>query len=168
MQELPDERAPLPSARINEVESTLRRPSALLPAIFILLSGVGFVSGAGGGSVRVIANPTVKGTQMTRAALAQIFLKEASKWGDGSPAQPVDQSLKSPVRSTFSNSLLGRSIIEIQIYWQRRMTTGAVPPPVRTTDEEVVSFVAQTPGAIGYVSDSTPLPDTVKALEIAK
>ena len=40
------------------------------------------------------------------------------------------------------------------------------PPPVKTSDEEIVSFVASTPGAIGYVSSSTPLPDSVKMVEI--
>jgi ABC-type phosphate transport system substrate-binding protein len=112
-------------------------------------------------------NPQVRGNQMTRAALTQIFLKQAARWGDGSPAQPVDQSVKSPVRTTFSNRLLGQPVMEVQIYWQRRMAQGTMPPPVRTTDEEVVAFVSQTPGAIGYVSSSASLPDSVRAVDIS-
>jgi ABC-type phosphate transport system substrate-binding protein len=41
-----------------------------------------------------------------------------------------------------------------------------VPPPVKTSDEEIVSFVASTPGAIGYVSASTPLPDSVREVTV--
>jgi len=52
------------------------------------------------------------------------------------------------------------------VYWQRRMSDGMIPPPVKTSDEEIVSFVASTPGAIGYISSATPLPDSVKAVEI--
>jgi ABC-type phosphate transport system substrate-binding protein len=54
----------------------------------------------------------------------------------------------------------------VQVYWQRRMATGLVPPPVKTSDEEIVSFVASTPGAIGYVSSTTPLPDSVREVAI--
>jgi ABC-type phosphate transport system substrate-binding protein len=140
--------------------------AVILPVLFLWAAASQSVLGADTG-VRVIVNPQVKGSQMTRTALTQIYLKQAAKWGDGSPAQPVDQSVKSPVRSAFSNRLLGRPVMDVQIYWQRRMSDGVIPPPVRTTDEDVVSFVAQTPGAIGYVSETTTLPDTVKAVEIA-
>jgi ABC-type phosphate transport system substrate-binding protein len=138
----------------------------ILPVLFLWAAASQTVYGADTG-VRVIVNPQVKGNQMSRAALTQIFLKQAAKWGDGSPAQPVDQSLKSRVRGDFAYQYLGQAIVDVQVYWMRQMAKGVTPPPVRTTDDDVVSFVAQTPGAIGYVSSSTPLPDTVKALEIA-
>jgi ABC-type phosphate transport system substrate-binding protein len=41
-----------------------------------------------------------------------------------------------------------------------------MPPPVKTSDEEIVAFVASTPGAIGYVSSGTPLPDTVREIAV--
>jgi ABC-type phosphate transport system substrate-binding protein len=47
------------------------------------------------------------------------------------------------------------------------MSQGVTPPPVKTTDEEVVAFVASTPGAIGYVSPSALLPEGVKPVELA-
>jgi len=53
------------------------------------------------------------------------------------------------------------------VYWQRKMSQGVTPPPVRTTDEEVVAYVARTPGAIGYVSSAVALPETVRAIEVA-
>jgi ABC-type phosphate transport system substrate-binding protein len=82
-------------------------------------------------------------------------------------AQPVDQSVKSPVRTAFSSRVLGQAIIEVQVYWQRKMSQGVTPPPVRTSDEDVVTFVARTPGAIGYVSGDVALPDTVRMIEVA-
>jgi ABC-type phosphate transport system substrate-binding protein len=145
----------------------LRRLFAILPVLFILATPAPAAFGADASGVRVIVNPQVRGNQMTRTALTQIFLKQAARWGDGSPAQPVDQSVKSSVRTAFSTRLLGQPVIEVQIYWQRRMAQGTMPPPVRTTDEDVVSYVSQTPGAIGYVSSSVSLPDTVKAVDIS-
>ena len=117
-------------------------------------------------SYRVIVNPQVKGTQIPRAALSSIFLKQAKVWGDGSAVLPVDQSVRSAVRKSFSSDVLQQGLVEVQVYWQRKMSSGVVPPPVKPSDEEVVSYVASTPGAIGYVSAGAPLPDSVKAVEI--
>jgi ABC-type phosphate transport system substrate-binding protein len=115
---------------------------------------------------RVIVHPQVKGSQIPRAALSSIFLKQAPRWGDGSPVQPIDQSVQSSVRKSFSADVLQQGIVAVQVYWQRKMSNGVVPPPVKTSDEEVVAYVASTPGAIGYVSAATPLPDSVKAVEV--
>jgi ABC-type phosphate transport system substrate-binding protein len=117
-------------------------------------------------SFRVIVHPQVKGSQIPRAALTSIFLKQAPRWGDGTAVLPVDQSVRSLVRKSFSGDVLQQGIVEVQVYWQRKMSAGVVPPPVKTSDEEIVSFVASTPGAIGYVSAATALPDSVKAIEI--
>ncbi len=43
-----------------------------------------------------------------------------------------------------------------------------VPPLKLTTEAEVVAFIGNNAGAIGYVAADTLLPDTVKALEITR
>ncbi len=115
---------------------------------------------------QVIVHHQVKGAHISRSALSSIFLKQAPRWSDGSAIKPVDQSVRSTVRKSFSGDVLAQGIVEVQIYWQRRMSLGTTPPPVKTSDEEVVSFVASTPGAIGYVSSSAPLPESVKAVQL--
>jgi len=140
----------------------LRR--ALLPAAVVFLIAAPVVSADV--SYRVIVHPQVKGNQIPRTALSSIFLKQAPKWADGQAVQPIDQSVQSTVRRRFSNDVLGQGVVAVQVYWQRRMSDGMIPPPVKTSDEEIVSFVASTPGAIGYISSATPLPDSVKAVEI--
>jgi ABC-type phosphate transport system substrate-binding protein len=149
--------------------SALRR--AHLPALLFVLAVAMLAAGAApvasaDATFRVIVHPQVKGSQIPRAALSSIFLKQAPKWGDGSAVLPVDQSVRSPVRKAFSSDVLQQGLVEVQVYWQRKMGNGVIPPPVKTSDEEIVSFVASTPGAIGYVSSSTPLPDSVKMVEI--
>lgn len=115
---------------------------------------------------RIIVHPQVKGSQIGRASLSSIFLKQAPKWGDGSSVLPVDQSVRSQVRKSFTNDVLQQGLVEVQVYWQRKMAHGLTPPPVKTSDEEIVSFVASTPGAIGYVSSSMPLPDSVREVAV--
>ena len=132
-----------------------------------LLAGQTPVDAAGATPYRVIVHHQVKGGRITRGALSSIFLKQAPRWNDGSAILPVDQSVRSQVRRSFSGDVLMQGIPEVQIYWQRRMSQGVTPPPVKATDEEVVAFVASTPGAIGYVSPAALLPEGVKAVELA-
>jgi ABC-type phosphate transport system substrate-binding protein len=117
-------------------------------------------------SYRVIVHQDVKGARIPRGVLSSIFLKQAPKWSDGTPIHPVDQSVRSEVRRSFSGDVLSQGVAEVQVYWQRRMTQGVLPPLVKGSDEEVVAFVGSHPGAIGYVSGATALPDTVKAIEL--
>jgi len=46
------------------------------------------------------------------------------------------------------------------------MSRGRIPPPAKKSEEELMAFVAQNPGAIGYVSGATAVPDTVRVLQI--
>ena len=131
-----------------------------------LLAGQAPADAANAAGYRVIVHSQVKGAKISRVALSSIFLKQAPKWNDGSAILPVDQSVRSPVRRSFSGDVLLQGIPEVQIYWQRRMSQGVTPPPVKSTDDEVVAFVASTPGAIGYVSLTAALPETVKAIEL--
>jgi ABC-type phosphate transport system substrate-binding protein len=141
------------------------RCRAALVLTAVLASG--FVATAGAdASYRIIVHPRVKGSQIPRATLSSIFLKQAPRWGDGSPVLPVDQSMRSPIRHSFASDVLQRPMLELQIFWSRRMSTGVTPPPVKQTDAEVVAFVAATPGAIGYVSSGTPLPDSVREIAV--
>ena len=117
---------------------------------------------------RVIVHPGVKGNQIPRATLSSIFLKQAPKWGDGSTVQPVDQSMRSQVRQSFAADVLQRPLVELQMFWSRRMATGVTPPPVKQTDEDVVAYVAATPGSIGYVSATAALPDSVRPITIVE
>ncbi|HEX9187052.1 MAG TPA: hypothetical protein VGB87_08280 [Vicinamibacteria bacterium] len=137
--------------------------------VLALVAGLAAVAGPAASAAapfRVVVHPQVKGSQIPRAALTSIFLKQAPRWGDGSPVQPIDQSVQSSVRKSFSNDVLQQGVVAVQVYWQRKMSNGVAPPPVKTSDEEVLSYVAATPGAIGYVSASTPLPDSVKPVEV--
>jgi ABC-type phosphate transport system substrate-binding protein len=115
---------------------------------------------------RVIVHPEVPGTQIPRGVLSSIYLREALRWGDGLPVSPVDQSMKSPVRATFSNVVLETPVEGVSSLWHRKMIKGISPPPVKSSDEDVIAYVAKTRGGIGYVSAEAVLPSTVKPVSI--
>ena len=113
------------------------------------------------------ANPL---TAIDRGELAQIFLKNVTRWKDGREIAPVDQSGRSEVRTEFTRDVLEKAgmsrISAVESYWQQQIYSGrGVPPPIKASDAEVVAFVAANPGGIGYVSAAA---DTagVKVLEV--
>jgi ABC-type phosphate transport system substrate-binding protein len=117
----------------------------------------------------VIVHPSVAGAKVRRADLAAVFLKKAMRWGGGGLAEPVDQSGTSPVRKAFSDAVIGQPVAQVVQYWQKLMFSSSPlrPPLVKNSDAEVIAFVAKTPGAVGYVTTSTPLPAEVRALALA-
>jgi len=116
----------------------------------------------------VIVHPSVVGTQLRRADLAALFLRKATRWGGGKPAVPVDQSGTSAVRSAFSESVLGMPVAAAVQYWQKQMfaKNPLRPPAVKGSDAEVIALVAETEGAVGYVSKTAALPPEVKAVSL--
>jgi ABC-type phosphate transport system substrate-binding protein len=106
---------------------------------------------------RLIANPSVHVTALTRTAASQIFLKKTAKWDDGTPIVAADQIERSPVRAAFTSFVHGKSVAAVKSYWQQQIFSGRdVPPVEKSSDADIITFVRATPGAIGYISDKTP------------
>jgi ABC-type phosphate transport system substrate-binding protein len=140
-------------------------PRALLAGALLLLAPVAVQAE----SFKLIVQAANPGTSIKKADALDLFLKRATKWGNGVPAVPVDQSITAPVRARFSDVVLGLPTIAVQQHWQRQMAAGkGAPPPVKTSDEQVIAFVRDNPGAIGYVSEAAVLPEGVKELKLVE
>lgn len=95
---------------------------------------------------------------LSRAFVAEAFLKKVTRWDGGSTIRPVDQRPKSQVRRRFTETVLKRPVNAVRNYWQQRIFSGRdVPPPELDSDEAVVSYVGRHEGAIGYVSGTAAL-----------
>jgi ABC-type phosphate transport system substrate-binding protein len=115
---------------------------------------------------KVIVHPDVQGNQIPREVLSSIFLRDVLRWGDGHAVRPVDQSMRSPVRELFTQQVLAKRVEGMAYFWAEKIQKGITPPPVKSSDADVIQYVASTEGAIGYVSASTPVPASVKALQV--
>jgi ABC-type phosphate transport system substrate-binding protein len=145
----------------------LRRTPLILLALIALVALAGLSPAAAADQdFRVIVHPEVEGTQIPRGVLSSIFLMEAPRWGNGLRVAPVDQSMKSEVRASFSQVVLETPLEGVSSLWHQKVTRGIMPPPVKSSDDDVIAYVAKTKGAIGYVSASAALPTTVKPVTI--
>ena len=116
---------------------------------------------------QVVVHPSVRGTWISRVSLQALFTGKTDRWGDKASARPVDQSAQTPVRRAFTVSVIGLSMGELQRYWQNRIASDRVfPPPVKDSDKDVLSYVAATIGAVGYVGPNTPIPEDVRVISV--
>ncbi len=83
--------------------------------------------------------------------LMLLFKRKKLFWADGIKAQPVNLPASHPLRRSFSQVVLGHTPEELEKYWNDLYFHGISPPYVLASDEAVLRFVAETPGAIGYV-----------------
>lgn len=134
------------------------RPVAVWTAAFLVLAGPGKATAQTAATFQIIAHPGIPVEALSRKEISDLFLKKAEQWRDGTGVVPVDQVPTAQVREAFSREIHGRSAAQIRNYWQQQLFAGrAVPPVEKLTDAEVVAFVRQTPGAIGYVARGTPV-----------
>ncbi|PYQ21081.1 MAG: hypothetical protein DMF81_16570 [Acidobacteria bacterium] len=137
----------------------------------ILLALLGWAVAASGEErvYKVVVNATNPVSEIKREQLATLFLNRSSRWSHGPAAAPVDQSLNSPVRTAFCKEVLRLSISGVQSYWQNRIRTDReIPPPVKSSDDEVIAHAEKNKGAVGYVSAAASLPASVKVLAIVE
>jgi len=115
----------------------------------------------------VIVNASNSVSSLTRAQVADIFMKRLTEWpGGGGAIRPVDLPAVSPVRDAFSRAIHGRSGSAVASFWGQQLFSGrGTPPPQRPADRGVVEFVRGDAGAIGYVSAGGVPPD-VKVLRV--
>ncbi|MHB1592276.1 MAG: substrate-binding domain-containing protein [Sulfuricella sp.] len=110
-----------------------------------------------GGTIIIIANPSVPAVSVSLKQLAAIYLLRVTLWPDGQPIVPVNQEADSRLRALFSERVLGQRPIVLANYWNQMHFQGKNPPLVMDSDQAVTAFVRKVSGAIGYVSANTPM-----------
>jgi phosphate transport system substrate-binding protein len=100
----------------------------------------------------IVAHPGINAENLSLSQLQDIFRGRAGEWADGTPVQVVSREEGDGTRAVFEENVMENSDV----------TRTAVVMP---GDDRVVAHVAATPGAIGYISLSTPT-DGVRVLPI--
>ena len=117
---------------------------------------------------KIIVNEGNEINSITSDQVSRIFLKKMTKWDNGVKISPVDLAASSDLRENFTKKIHGKSISAINAYWQKKIFTGkGVPPIEQSSEKDVIEFVKNNPGAIGYVSANTNT-SGVKVLKVVK
>ncbi len=128
----------------------MRKLLLILLTTSLLLTGV--VTSASAEVLAVIAPHSHTAKQIDANELALIFWRKKLYWADGKHIQAVNYSASHTLRLQFSQAIL-KSMPETQTnYWNGLYFHGVSPPHVVDSQEAMLRFVADTTGAIGYVS----------------
>lgn len=115
--------------------------------------------------IAVIANKSVPTDTLSQRELLDIYTGEIRSWKDGQRIVPHDMTEEGKVREDFYR-YLGRKSSRVKSIWVKNLLMGEGSPPEAVKSEaEVVSKVASTPGAIGFVREEMA-DDSVKVLAL--
>jgi hypothetical protein len=116
-------------------------------------------SPASAAGFKVIANPSVKASDISIDDLNDVFLAIRTSLPDGSPVEPVLARAGSAHDAFLKD--LGKSGSALSTYYRSLVFTGkAGMPKICGSDAEVIAYVAKTKGAVGYVSAEARAPGT--------
>lgn len=125
----------------------------LLFFCFFVLLSASFSLVADEEEVLAIVVANTRGERVLNFAdLTLIYRRKKLVWENGDRFQPVNLPTDNPLRRVFSQRVLGSSPEDLARYWNAMYFHGVSPPHVLASEEAVLRFVTDTPGAIGYVT----------------
>ena len=116
----------------------------------------------------VVVNSVNPISEMAQVDLSRMFLKKTTYWANGLKVAAVDQTASRPVRESFGREVHGKSISGMKGYWQKMIFSGhSTPPPELASDNEVMNYVRNRSGGIGYVSEGATVGRGLKVLRLS-
>ena len=101
----------------------------------------------------VIVNPHVSQSTISQNTLRAIFGMRLLQWPNGEPITVFVLPLKSHVHESFIKERLGVFPHQLERSWDLLVFSGTGQPPISVKSEkEMRQRIAETPGAIGYLS----------------
>jgi hypothetical protein len=136
---------------------------ALLVGLFLLILG----GTTYGEELLIIANPDLASPRLDTKGLQRIYMGKQTRWVNDEAIVPV--MLKAgPVHEAFVEAFLDRSPHRFATYWRQMIFTGkGTPPRSFDNEEDLIAFVAATPGSVGYASATTDV-NEVKVLTVVQ
>jgi ABC-type phosphate transport system substrate-binding protein len=96
--------------------------------------------------------------------LVEIYSGRTKLWKSGDPITAYDLPDDNPIRVSFCQNLLGKSVGNMKALAAQNLFSGkAVPPKQAASDEEVKKAVGASKSAIGYIKASA-VDDSVKVI----
>ena len=115
----------------------------------------------------LIANEQVEIKQLSKTTARSIFAMRVHEWPNGTPITVYVLQDQDPTHNQFCKSVLGMFPYQLRRIWDRQVFSGTgIAPIVVNSEQEILDAVANTKGAIGYISKDDA--DTHKRIQIIK
>ncbi|MFZ0284077.1 MAG: hypothetical protein WAL32_02505, partial [Terriglobales bacterium] len=125
---------------------------------------------AAGESIVVIVNPANPVDNLSLGELKKLFLSDRSRWDTGKAVAPAMLGAGAPERTAFLKIVCGMNDAEFSKYFLAAAFSGksATPPKEVFNRAALKSFVAGSPGGIGFMkaSEFSSSDTSVKAVKV--
>jgi ABC-type phosphate transport system substrate-binding protein len=116
-------------------------------------------------TISIIVHPDNPYDKLTPSTIRIFWLRSGKKrWDKINVAiKPIDRKGKSPQRDKFLSTLIEMKSDQVETYFSAKQYQFAEQPPAKfVTDAEIIQYVSDEPGAIGFVSSAALLYNTAK------
>ncbi|NOY63240.1 MAG: phosphate ABC transporter substrate-binding protein [Gammaproteobacteria bacterium] len=145
----------------------IKKNRRLIAAVIVLSLLFMVITGQAVADVAVVANKGIGVDSISAKEAKKVWLGKTKSLG-GTSVKPADLPKGNASRDHFYSHVVKKSEKKLKAYWAKIVFSGkGSPPKPLGSDAEVVSWVASTPGAVGYV-DSTAADDSVKVLMVSE
>jgi ABC-type phosphate transport system substrate-binding protein len=91
---------------------------------------------------------------LTKQEIRKIYLGKQKRWSDGENIRLVTYK-DGDLADSFMKNYLGKKHSQFLIYWKQLMFTGrGMMPKTVSSEEDMIQFIKDNPGTIGYISKS--------------
>lgn len=126
---------------------------AYLPFVFLFFICINTSFAAKNIPVIVIANKNISEKTLTLGAVRSIFGMRLRSWNGGKPIRVFVFNDHHPLHIQFSKKILGVFPHQLRWSWDRLVFSGTGQAPTYVkTESEMLEYVKNTPGAIGYIT----------------
>ena len=133
--------------------------------VFLILIFIMFSISLNAEELVLILNENVPDTKLDNESIQRIYLGKKTQWSDDSKITPVMYK-DGELHESFINDILGRTTAKFMTYWKQLLFTGkGIPPKSFSSEGDLLNYVLETPGAIGYISTRT-LTDTANLIPL--
>lgn len=124
--------------------------------LWITLAMMAAASPAGlQGAVKVVVHPQVT-SAITAEMVTAAFTGKLTKWPEGSAVR-LAVLAGGPVHEEAVKAFTDKNVSQFDNFWKRLVFTGqGAMPKSFASEEELLAYVAATPGAVGYIGAGTP------------
>ena len=115
---------------------------------------------------RIVANPNVSISVLSENAARAIFGMRLRTWPDKQPIKVFVLSDRNPAHVSFAKKILSIFPHQLRKAWDRQVFSGTGQAPTMVESELAMrDAVANTPGAIGYLSIDM-IDDSIRVVEV--
>ena len=133
----------------------------IVAGLLLCFCGSGFAE-----DLIVILNKEIPDTSITKDDIKKIYLGDRITWSDSSTII-VTTLEKGPEHERFLKDYVGRSLSQFKMTWKKLMFTGKGKSPKEFgSPAELIDFVSQNKGAIGYVTAGSGNTDNVNVIPL--